>query len=48
MISRVWDQTWVNHQCYYIYYYYDIWMKPRMKLHTKEILNPITDTIPNL
>jgi len=31
MISCVWDQTSVNHQFYYIYYYYDISMKAAIK-----------------
>jgi len=31
MISHVWVQTLVNHQFYYIYYYYDISTKPRIK-----------------
>jgi len=48
IISLIWDQTSVNHQFYYIYCCYDISTKPRIKYHTKEILNPITDTIPNL
>jgi len=48
MISRVCDQTSVNHPFYYIYYYYGTSTKARIKWHTNEILNPITDTIPNL
>jgi hypothetical protein len=31
MIWRIWDQTSVNHQPYYIYYYYDIYTKARIK-----------------
>jgi len=45
MISCVWDQTSVNHQFYYIYFYYDESTKPKIELHTEEILNRITDTI---
>jgi len=48
MISQAWDQTSVSHQFHYIYYYYDLSTKPRIKWHTKEILNPITDTIQKL
>jgi len=48
MFSRMWDGTPVNHQFVYSYYNYDILTKPGIKLHTKQILNPITDTIPNL
>jgi len=48
MISPICDQNSINHQFDYIYYYYDILTKPRIKLHTKEILNPIADTISNL
>jgi len=31
MILCVWDQTSVNNQFHYIYYYYDILTKPRIK-----------------
>jgi len=42
------DQTSPSHQFYYIDYYSDISMNPRMKQPTEEIHNPITETIPNL
>jgi len=48
MISPISDQASVDHQFYVIDYYSDISTKPRIKLHTKESLNPITDIIPNL
>ena len=46
VISCVWNQTSVNNQLNFIYYYHDISMKPIIKLHTKEILYLITDTMP--
>jgi len=48
MLSHIGDLTSANNQLYYIYYYYDISTKPSIKHHTKEILNPITDTNANL
>ena len=48
MISCIWDQTSVNIQFYNINCYYDTSTKPRIKQHTKDNLNPISDTIPNL
>jgi len=48
LISSVWDQTLVNRQFQYIYYYYNTSTQCRMKWHGEDIPNPITDTIPNL
>jgi hypothetical protein len=44
----IWNKWSVNHQFYYIYYYYDTSMKARIQLNIKEILNLITDTMPYL
>jgi len=48
MVSHIPDETSVHHQFHYIYYKYDISKKPRIVQWTKVILNPITDTIPNI
>ena len=31
IISHIWDQTWVNHQFHFIYYYYERSMIPTIK-----------------
>ena len=48
MVSRVWYWTAINHQIHFTWNYYDISTKHGIEYHTKEILNPIADNIPNL
>lgn len=47
-IGCCWDQTSINYYFYYIYYHWNISTRPKVKLHTKEIGNPINDTISKL
>lgn len=48
VISPLCNQTSLNHRFYYIYCHYDLSTKPSIIKHAKDILNPLSDTIPNL